>query len=69
MPSKEMLGAAIRYKEAIDASMSRAADGQATTSVDIVEMHEAVLGLIWATHTTTLEEALDVLIDVEGPTI
>ena len=59
MPSNEMLAAASRYKEAIDASMTHAAEGVATTSFDIVEMHEAVLGLIWATHTTTLEEALD----------
>jgi hypothetical protein len=61
-----MLEAAGRYKEAIDASMARAAEGRTTTDLDVVEMHEAVLGLIWATHTTTLDEALAVLGDVES---
>ena len=61
-----MLAAAKRYKEAMDASLTRATGGQATTPGDIVEMHESTLGLIWATHTTTLEEALNVLHQVES---
>jgi hypothetical protein len=39
--------------------MQRSADGEVLTDRDIVEMHEASLGLIWATGTMNLQEALD----------
>jgi len=61
MPSEAMIAAAIRFKEAYDTAIKRSADDQSLTDVDIVEMHEAALGPIWATKTTTLQEALDVL--------
>jgi hypothetical protein len=56
-----MLEAASRYKETLDASMARATSGRATTPSDIIELHQATLGLMWSTHTTTLKEALVVL--------
>jgi hypothetical protein len=61
MVSDEMLAAANRYRESIVASTTRATEGRPATKDDIIEMHEAVLGLMWATHTTTIEEALTVL--------
>jgi hypothetical protein len=61
MLSDEMLAAATRYRESIVASKARATEERPTTKDDIIEMHEAVLGLMWATHTTTVEEALAVL--------
>jgi len=59
IPSEAKLAAAVRFKEAWEAGMQRSADGEVLTDRDIVEMHEASLGLIWATGTMNLQEALD----------
>jgi hypothetical protein len=67
-PTNAIIEAARRYKEAFDASVTRATLAQATTPVDIIEMHQATLGLMWATHTKTLQEALKVLNDGHGST-
>ena len=58
--SEAMIAAATRFKEAWEEGMRRSADGDVFTDRDIVEMHEASLGLIWATGTQTMQEALDV---------
>ncbi len=50
MPTKRLIAAATRFKEAWE-----------TPPVDIAEIHDAALGLILATGTTTLEDALDVV--------
>ena len=60
-----MIAAATRFKEAWDAGMRRGTDGVALTDLEIVEMHEAALALIWATGTTDLQSALAVLHDYE----
>jgi hypothetical protein len=65
-PITPMLEAARRFKNSYDDSMTRATDGRAVTPSDIIEMNQATLGLIWATHTMTLQEALDVLGGVES---
>ncbi len=59
-PSAAMLAAATRFKETWEAGMQRSADGEVLSDRDIVEMHEASLGLIWATGTMDMQEALDV---------
>jgi len=64
MPSKKMIAAATRFKEAWEAGMRRG-QGMALTDLDIIEMHEAALALIWATGTTDLQGALDVLHEYE----
>lgn len=61
MPPKEIIAAATRLKEAWDVSLRRRIEGQGLSDADIVEMHEAALGLMWATKAATLQEALDVL--------
>jgi hypothetical protein len=53
MESKAVIAAGTRFKEAWE-----------KPSVDIVEVHEAALGLIWVTETTDLQAALDVLADI-----
>ncbi|HXQ75962.1 MAG TPA: hypothetical protein VN791_05650 [Acidimicrobiales bacterium] len=58
--SEAMIAAATRFKAAWEAGMRRSADGEVLTDRDIVEMHEASLGLIWATGTRDMQEALDV---------
>jgi hypothetical protein len=65
MPSKKMIAAATRFKEAWEAGMRRG-QGMALTDLDIIEMHEAALALIWATGAKDLQGALDVLHDYEG---
>jgi hypothetical protein len=60
-----MMAAAKRYQADYDLSLRRAAAGQTFTHAELVEMHAAALGLIWATNTKTIEEALDVLQDDE----
>jgi hypothetical protein len=60
-----MLAAAKRYQDAYTTSLRHAATGQTVTHVEM-EMHQATLGLMWATHTRTLQEALDALSDVES---
>jgi hypothetical protein len=60
-----MNAAARRYQAAYDLSLRRAAARRTFTDAELVEMHAAALGLIWATNTNTIEEALDVLQDDE----
>ena len=60
MPSKRIIAAATRFKEAWLPS-SGSGTGGSLSDIDIVEMHEAALGLIATTGTETLQEALDVL--------
>jgi len=56
MDSKAVIAAGTRFKEAWEAP-----------SVDLREVHEAALGLIWVTGTTMLQEALDVFSGYESP--
>ena len=42
--------------------MSGSAEGATPSGRDILEMHEAALALVWATGTSTVEEASDVLL-------
>jgi hypothetical protein len=56
-----MIAAATRFKEAWESGMERSAGGEILSDREIVEMHEAALALIWATGTTDLQDALDVL--------
>ncbi len=65
MPAKEMIAAATRFKEAWDGESRAGADGGPPTRLDVVELHEAALGLIWATGTATLGDALAVLTDLD----
>ncbi len=66
MPSKKMIAAATRFKEAWDVELCDGADGRPLRRLDVVELHEAALGLIWATGTTTLRDALDVLTEIDN---
>jgi len=52
-----MIAAATRFKEAWESGVSKGF----RSDHEIVEMHEAALGLIHATNTESLQEALDVL--------
>ncbi len=58
--------AAIRFRCTYEISASRAAQGLAITECELGDMHDATLGLIYATNTTTLLAALDALSDFEG---
>ena len=61
MPTKAMIAAALRFKEAWETGMRRGGEGVDLSDLDIIEMHEAALGLIWATGTDDLQSALTVL--------
>ena len=50
-----MLTAARRFRGAWEGDRERSAQGDVLTDPEIVEMHEAALGLIWATGTTCSE--------------
>jgi|HubBroStandDraft_2_1064218.scaffolds.fasta_scaffold1143326_2 hypothetical protein len=58
MPHIEMIAAGLRFKDAWDA---RSLAGNQLAEIDIVEFHEAALGLMLATHTQDLQAALAVL--------
>jgi hypothetical protein len=60
-PSPAMLAAAQRFKYAWEGERERSFQGDVLSDRDIVEMHEAALGLIWATGTTNSQRALEVL--------
>jgi hypothetical protein len=60
VPSKRIIAAATRFREAWDASL-RSDRSVPLSDIDIVEMHDAALGLIAATSTETLHQALAVL--------
>jgi hypothetical protein len=66
VPSKKMIAAATRFKEAWDVESGHDGGGQPLRRLDVVELHEAALGLIWATGTTTLRDALDVLTEFDA---
>jgi hypothetical protein len=61
-----MIAAATRLKESWETAMRSHHEGDAFTDADVIEMHEAALGLIWATNTNTLEQALEVLLDYDS---
>ena len=65
MPAKRIIAAATRFKEAWDTALLHGERGVSLSDVDIVEMHEAALGLISATGTTDLQSALDALHDFD----
>ena len=58
MPHIKMIAAGLRFKDAWDA---RTLEGNQLADIDIVEFHEAALGLMLATDTHDLQAALDVL--------
>ncbi|HXQ43592.1 MAG TPA: hypothetical protein VN816_03050 [Acidimicrobiales bacterium] len=66
MPAKKMIAAATRFKEAWNVESRRGVEGRRPTNLDVVELHEAALGLICATGTRDLSSALAVLHDVEA---
>jgi hypothetical protein len=59
------LASAIRSKDAWDRSFQKSDEGGSLSPRDLVEMHGAALGLVWATHTVDLDAALAVLHRVE----
>lgn len=61
MPAKRIIAAATRFKEAWNPPTAPVDPEWTLRDVDIVEMHNAALGLISATGTDSLQEALDVL--------
>jgi hypothetical protein len=78
MPSKRMIQAAAAYlagatrcKMTWEASFQRVDQGEPMTNRDLVEMHGAALGMIWATHTTDLDSALAILdrLEVDAATL
>ena len=58
VPEFEMIAAGLRFKDAWAAKSLAGAD---LAAIDIVEFHEAALGLMVATKTKDLHAALDVL--------
>jgi len=65
VPTKRIIAAATRFKEAWDAAIGHDRKGISLSDFDLVEMHEAALGLIAATGTSDLQSALDALHDFE----
>jgi hypothetical protein len=61
LPSKRIIAAATRFKEAWDSSLTDGGLRRRLSDFDVVEMHEAAVALMVATKTETLQEALDVL--------
>jgi hypothetical protein len=61
VPAKRIIAAATRFKEAWNPSLGPDKPQWALSDIDIVEMHNAALGLISATGTDSLQQALDVL--------
>jgi len=55
------LAGATRFKETWEASLRQADEGVPLTGRDLMEMHAAALGMIWATHTKDLDAALAIL--------
>ncbi|HVC70510.1 MAG TPA: hypothetical protein VNC61_09695 [Acidimicrobiales bacterium] len=66
MDGKRIIAAATRFKEAWDAAARHTGQGLSLSDLDLVEMHEAALGLIAATGASDLQGALDVLRDFEA---
>ena len=58
MSDFEMIAAGLRFKDAWEA---KTLGGSVLADIDIVEFHEAALGLLVATDTKDLQAALDVL--------
>jgi hypothetical protein len=61
VPAKRIIAAATRFKEAWNPPLGQGDRERTLRDIDIVEMHNAALGLISATGTDSLQEALDVL--------
>ena len=61
MPSKRIIVAATRFKDAWDLAVTRSVDGMPMVRLDFVELHEAATGLMLATNTKTLSDALAAL--------
>jgi hypothetical protein len=55
------LAGATRCKETWESSFRRSEEGVELTGRDLVEMHGAALGMVWATHTRDLDSALAIL--------
>jgi hypothetical protein len=66
VPSKRIIAAATRFKDAWESALGHNKSGFSLSDLDIVEMHEAALGLIEATGTTDLQAALDAVHDYEA---
>jgi hypothetical protein len=66
VPTKRIIAAATRFKEAWDAALDHNTAGFSLSDCDLVEMHEAALGLMAATGTRDLQSALDALHNFEA---
>ena len=65
------LAGATRCKVTWEALLRQADEGEDLTDRDLVEMHSAALGMIWATHTQDLDSALAILdrLEVDSATV
>jgi hypothetical protein len=61
-----LVAAAVRFRDACDISTKRTAEGVDPSNAEMIEMEQATLRLIYATNTTTIGAALDVLGDFES---
>jgi hypothetical protein len=61
-----LVAAAVRFRNACDISTRRTAEGVDPSHAEVIEMEQATLRLIYATNTTTIGGALDVLSDFES---
>ena len=64
-PSAPVVAPAFKFKAVWEAAIRRSATGGGSDAGQIIEMREAFLGLIWATGTTNVAEALEVLRGLE----
>ena len=58
--------AAVRFRNACDVSIRRTADDSTPSPTEVIEMEQATRKLMYASNTTTIEEALDVLSEFES---
>jgi hypothetical protein len=68
MPSERMIEAAAHYlagatrcKETWESTLRQSEEGVELTDRDLLELHSAALGMVWATHTRDLDSALAIL--------
>ena len=78
MPSERMIQAAAHYlagatrcKENWESSIRQSQAGDELTDRDLMEMHGAALGMVWATHTRDLDSALTILerLEIDSATL
>jgi hypothetical protein len=78
MPSERMIQAAAHYlagasrcRETWESSIRQSEAGAELTDRDLMEMHGAALGMVWATHTRDLASALDILdrLEIDSATL